>query len=125
LISFAERALLVFESLDALDKRFELRTRDAPDIRHDLLSPLLLPPPTAAGQLPPASCLINATARQQGVIHREKAPMGLFVTLEPPTEPMRVEPTGGGFYDTLCGKHPRIQLVTIADLLAVSDPICR
>src|SRR6516164_8151188 len=62
---FAERALPLFESLDALDKRFELRTRDAPDIRHDLLSPLLLPPPTAAGQLPPASCLINATARQQ------------------------------------------------------------
>ena len=36
---FAERALLVFKPLDALDKRFELRARDALDIRHDPLSP--------------------------------------------------------------------------------------
>ena len=28
---FAERALLIFEPLNALDKRFELRARDAPD----------------------------------------------------------------------------------------------
>src|SRR6516164_10852471 len=31
----AERALLVFKPLDALDKRFELRARDTLNIRHD------------------------------------------------------------------------------------------
>src|SRR5215471_16397730 len=47
---FAERALLVFEPLDALDKRFELRACDTPDIGHD--PPLLCcsRPPTAAGR---------------------------------------------------------------------------
>src|SRR6516164_1712600 len=45
---FAERALLVFKPLDALDKRFQLRARDALDIRHDPPLSLLLPPPTAA-----------------------------------------------------------------------------
>jgi hypothetical protein len=39
---FAERALLVFEPLDALDKRFELRTRYAPGM---IPRSLLLPPP--------------------------------------------------------------------------------
>src|SRR6516225_7867 len=47
---FAERALLVFKPLDALDKRFELRARDALDSRHDPPLPLLLPPPTAAAR---------------------------------------------------------------------------
>src|SRR6516164_4707078 len=47
---FAERALLIFEPLNALDKRFELHARDAPDIRHYPPLRCCCPPPTAAGR---------------------------------------------------------------------------
>lgn len=53
----------------------------------------------------------------KSVIEREKSPMGLFLTLAPPTDPMKVEATAAGFYETLWGKHPRIQILTIAELL--------
>ena len=52
-----------------------------------------------------------------GVIHREKAQIGAFLSLEPPTSPMRREAASAGFYESPWGKHPRIQLLTIADLL--------
>jgi site-specific DNA-methyltransferase (adenine-specific) len=58
----------------------------------------------------------------KSVIEREKAPMGLFLTLSPPTDPMRVEATAAGFYETLWGKHPRIQILTIAELLDGKRP---
>jgi len=47
---FAEPAFLVFEPLDELDRRFELRARDAPDIRHDPHSPCCCRPPTVAAR---------------------------------------------------------------------------
>lgn len=53
----------------------------------------------------------------KAVMEREKAPMALFLTLDPPTNPMRVEAASAGFYDTLWGKHPRVQILTVADLL--------
>ena len=52
-----------------------------------------------------------------GVIHREKAQIGAFLSLEPPTSPMRREAASAGFYESPWGKHPRIQLLTIEDLL--------
>ena len=52
-----------------------------------------------------------------GVIHREKAQIGVFLSLEPPTSPMRKEAASAGFYKSPWGKHPRIQLLTIEDLL--------
>ena len=52
-----------------------------------------------------------------GVINREKAQIGAFLSLEPPTSPMRREAASAGFYASPWGKHPRIQLLTIADLL--------
>jgi hypothetical protein len=58
----------------------------------------------------------------KSVIDREKAPMGLFLTLAPPTDPMRIAATGAGFYETLWGKHPRIQILTIAELLDGKRP---
>jgi DNA modification methylase len=58
----------------------------------------------------------------QSVIQREKAPMGLFLTLSPPTEPMRIAATAAGFYETLWGKHPRIQILTIVELLDGKRP---
>ena len=52
-----------------------------------------------------------------GVISREKAEIGAFLSLEPPTSPMRREAASAGFYKSPWGKHPRIQLLTIEDLL--------
>ena len=52
-----------------------------------------------------------------GVINREKAQIGVFLSLEPPTSPMRRETASAGFYESPWGKHPRIQLLTIEDLL--------
>ena len=52
-----------------------------------------------------------------GVISREKAEIGAFLSLDPPTSPMRREAASAGFYESPWGKHPRIQLLTIEDLL--------
>ena len=53
-----------------------------------------------------------------GVISREKAQIGAFLSLDPPTSPMRKEAASAGFYKSPWGKnYPRIQLLTIEDLL--------
>jgi site-specific DNA-methyltransferase (adenine-specific) len=56
----------------------------------------------------------------RGVMEREKATLGLFVTLEPPTQDMRHEADQAGFYTTPLGnlKIPRLQIRTIGELLA-------
>ena len=44
-----------------------------------------------------------------GVISREKAQIGAFLSLEPPTSPMRKEAASAGFYAVSLGKastHP-------------------
>ena len=53
-----------------------------------------------------------------GVIDREKAQIGVFLSLNPPTAPMRREAASAGFYKSPWGNHPRIQLLTIEDLLS-------
>jgi site-specific DNA-methyltransferase (adenine-specific) len=55
----------------------------------------------------------------RGVMEREKATLGLFVTLEPPTQDMRHEADQAGFYTTPLGnlKIPRLQIRTIEELL--------
>jgi len=53
-----------------------------------------------------------------GVVQREKAEIGVLVSFEEPTRPMREEAASAGFYTSPWGKHPRIQLLTVADLLA-------
>ncbi|MBI3948364.1 MAG: restriction endonuclease [Armatimonadetes bacterium] len=63
----------------------------------------------------------HAQARDfRGVIEREGATLGLFITLEPPTTPMLREADSLGFYVTPLGNHriPRFQFRTIAQLLA-------
>ena len=52
-----------------------------------------------------------------GVINRENAQIGAFLSLEPPTAPMRREAASAGFYESPWGKHPCIQLLTIEELL--------
>ncbi len=52
-----------------------------------------------------------------GVLDREKAQIGVFLSLQPPTEAMRKEAASVGFYKSPWGKHPRLQLHTIESLL--------
>ncbi len=52
------------------------------------------------------------------VVVREKAEMGLFVTLAEPTKPMKTEATKEGFYNSPAGSSfPKIQIFTIEGLL--------
>lgn len=54
----------------------------------------------------------------RGVLEREKAQIGLLVTLVPPTQPMRKEAVTAGYYEApLLGRYPRAQILTIAGLL--------
>ena len=56
----------------------------------------------------------------KGVVEREKAALGLFISLEEPTRDMRSEEASGGFYhsDLWQRDFPKIQLRTIGQLLA-------
>jgi hypothetical protein len=57
----------------------------------------------------------------RGVIERENAEIGVLITMEEPTRPMRSEAASAGFYQAPFSgekKHPRLQILTIADLLA-------
>jgi len=53
------------------------------------------------------------------VVEREKAALGLLITLEPPTRPMQVEALASGYYHSPGWNHdyPRIQIRTIEQLL--------
>jgi len=53
----------------------------------------------------------------RGVLDRETADMGVLIGLEEPTGPMRKEAASAGFYASPWGKHARLQLVTVEDLL--------
>lgn len=54
-----------------------------------------------------------------GTVNREKAAMGVFITLESPTAPMEKEATGAGFYysEGWNQNYPKIQILTIEALL--------
>ncbi len=55
----------------------------------------------------------------KGTVEREKADLGLFITLEEPTREMRTEADSAGFYhsDIWQRNYPRMQIRTIAELL--------
>jgi site-specific DNA-methyltransferase (adenine-specific) len=55
----------------------------------------------------------------RGVLEREGATLGLFVTLEPPTRDMVQEAAQAGFYTTPLGnlRIPRLQIRTVEALL--------
>jgi hypothetical protein len=42
----------------------------------------------------------------------------LLISFNEPTQPMRTEAASAGFYSSPWGQHPRIQLLTVAELLA-------
>ncbi|MFZ1102302.1 MAG: DNA methyltransferase [Hyphomicrobiaceae bacterium] len=56
------------------------------------------------------------------VIDREKARIGVFISLEPHTQPMVKEAAGAGLYEGLTGKVPKIQLFTVEELLGGKRP---
>jgi DNA modification methylase len=55
----------------------------------------------------------------EGVLTREGAEIGVLISMKEPTQPMRTEAASAGFYSSpgWHTKHPRLQLLTIADLL--------
>ena len=55
-----------------------------------------------------------------GTLQREGAAIGVFLSLEPPTREMITEAAGAGDYDSpgWGTSHPRLQLLTVGDLLA-------
>ena len=52
-----------------------------------------------------------------GVIDRENAAIGVLLTMEEPTKPMRSEAASGGTYVSPWGVHPKLQILTIHELL--------
>jgi len=55
-------------------------------------------------------------------VQREKAAVGLFVTLTPPTRPMKTEAAAAGFYESpMGGNYPCIQILTIEGLMNGSE----
>lgn len=53
----------------------------------------------------------------RGVIEREKAAIGLLITLQNPTRDMKKEALEAGNYESPWGKHPRLQILTVEDIL--------
>jgi hypothetical protein len=56
------------------------------------------------------------------VVDREKAKIGVFITLSEPTKPMRTEAVKTGYFETPYGKYPKIQILTVAELFAGTKP---
>src|SRR5262245_2154166 len=53
----------------------------------------------------------------RGVVEREKAQIGVRISLREPTQPMRTEAAKAGFYTSPCGHYPCLQLLTVGELL--------
>lgn len=53
----------------------------------------------------------------RGVLERESAQMAVFISIEKPTTQMRAEAASAGFFESSQGKHERLQIKTIAELL--------
>ena len=56
----------------------------------------------------------------RGVIERERAEIGVLLTMQEPSQPMRVEVAGAGYYYSpgWNQNYPKLQILTIAELLA-------
>ena len=54
----------------------------------------------------------------RGVVDREKAAIGVLISMEDPTAPMKTEAATAGFFNSSSwGQFPKIQLLTVAELL--------
>lgn len=56
------------------------------------------------------------------VVDRERAKVGILITLSEPTGPMRREAVKSGFYETDHGRFPKLQILTIAELFNGKRP---
>jgi hypothetical protein len=64
----------------------------------------------------PARFVLGA-APARGVLTREGAEIGVLISFEEPSAGMRAGAAAAGFHESPWGKHPRIQLRTIRELL--------
>jgi len=55
-----------------------------------------------------------------GVVEREQAALGLFISLEPPTRDMRQEAASAGFFhsDLWAREFPKVQLRTVGEMMS-------
>jgi len=61
---------------------------------------------------------VSALRDLRGVVEREKAQIGVLISMEKPTKPMRSEAASGGFYKSPWGtNHAVLQILTIEELL--------
>ncbi len=65
---------------------------------------------------------VDQVHKLKSVIEREKAIIGLFLTLNEPTRPMVAEAAAAGFVDNDMGTFPRLQIFTIEELLNGARP---
>ena len=54
----------------------------------------------------------------RGVLEREQAALGVLLTFHAPTKLMRTEAASAGFYASPWGQHPRVQILTVGELMA-------
>lgn len=54
----------------------------------------------------------------RGVLEREEAEIGVLLTMNSPTREMEKEAATAGFYSSPWGQHPRIQILTVEQILA-------
>ncbi len=64
--------------------------------------------------------MANHVRDLRGVVEREKAAIGVLISMEAPTKPMETEAVTAGFFEskTWGRKYPKVQLLTVADLMA-------
>ena len=60
----------------------------------------------------------------RGTIEREGAEIGVFISLSEPTAQMRKEAAAAGFFESSQGRHPRLQLRSIEELLSGKSINC-
>jgi site-specific DNA-methyltransferase (adenine-specific) len=53
----------------------------------------------------------------RGVVEREEAQIGVLITLQRPTRQMRAEAASAASYSSPWGRHPKLQVLTVEDLL--------
>ena len=53
----------------------------------------------------------------RGVVERENAAIGALISLRQPTKAMRAEAATAGSYTSPWGRHPRVQVITVDELL--------
>lgn len=56
----------------------------------------------------------------RGVVEREKAAIGVLITMQEPTGPMKQEAVAAGFYESVTwgNKYQKIQILTISELMS-------